>query len=79
MSAGGVIPAPEERKPDFTQTGVMYAGPVQIVFGTEGDRVVLIIGPDIVLDRHEQDLFARHLFRAMTLAEERGEPPGAPF
>jgi hypothetical protein len=73
MSAFGVIPPPEERRPRprFVQTGEMDAGTSRIVFGAEGQTVVIVTSDDIVLGPEEQDLFARHYFRAVCAAEAR--------
>ena len=71
MTADGVMPLPKDRQPRrYTQTGVMDAGDGHIVFGAErGDVVILCDGGDIVLGPPDQDIFARHLFRAMNAAE----------
>lgn len=77
----GVIPPPEERRRRrYAQTGVMDAGDGHIVFGAEGGRVIVMCDRgDIVLGRHDQDLFARHLFRAMAAAEVAVEEIEVPF
>lgn len=77
MTASGVIPRPEDREPRrFTQTGAMDAGDGHIVFAAEGPMVVIVSdGGDIVLSRDDQDRFARHLFRAMDVADLGGEVP----
>jgi hypothetical protein len=79
VTAAGVIPHPEDREPRrYTPTGEMDAGDGHISFGAEGDKVaVMCDGGDIVLSRTDQDLFARHLFRAMDVADLTVD--GAPF
>lgn len=70
MTSDGVIPRPEDRQPrHYTQTGCMDAGDGHIIFGAEGPRVIVMCDRgDIVLSHHDQDTFARHLFRAMDAA-----------
>ena len=54
----------------YTQTGEMDAGDGHIVFGHEGRRVVILCDHgDIDLNLADQDVFARHLFRAMDRAQ----------
>jgi len=83
MTAGGVIPAPEEREvPSYVQTGHMDLPDVDILFGAEGHRVVIdVVQIDraIMLGREDQDTFVRQLFRAITLAEQGTGPVEAPF
>ena len=83
MTSSGVIPAPEEREvPSYVQTGHMDLPNVDILFGAEGHRVVIDvvqIDQAIMLGPHDQDLFVRQLFRAITLAEQGTGPVEAPF
>jgi hypothetical protein len=69
---------PDTQPKRYTPTGEMDADGTHISFGAEGDKVVVMCdGGDIVLSRADQDLFARHYFRAVGVADL--DVGGAPF
>lgn len=80
MTEAGVIPRPGDRQPPspFVQTGDMFSGASQIVFGHEGETVVIVTSEDVTLGPEDQDLFAWLYFGAILAARASGQPVRRP-